>query len=346
MKILIDTKKSTLDEEIWKSRGKAIAFTVAPFGIPLILSLVPDSLINSLGKMVIVILLFVIDIYWVMKITVRDSKELYRAREKADTNKKYYISRKVLNRLSNCERVKGGFIQDETYKKHYDYIENVLLYNPHRYLERVCDEIKTLISDITHIDLEYVSVSFIYKYPNDKTTKDHELNKWQGWKWITGKDSTTSLGLNEMINRNDSYYHYLIANDMVTSFENDKSRLIERQKYYVGEKDNRHNTYGSISAHKMSFRNNNYTFCTSYLIISTYGKKFYTPYDENEFCSEEEFQEVLFEQIIPHFRKVIETELGLMYMRHKERNSKHKNKKEPTNGTPSAMRLASNIAQP
>ena len=47
----------------------------------------PDSLINSLGKMVIVILLFVIDTYWVMKITVRDSKELYRAREKADTNK-------------------------------------------------------------------------------------------------------------------------------------------------------------------------------------------------------------------------------------------------------------------
>ena len=73
MKILIDTKKSTLDEEIWKSRGKAIAFTVAPFGIPLILSLVPDSQINSLGKMVIVILLFVIDTYWVMKITVRDS---------------------------------------------------------------------------------------------------------------------------------------------------------------------------------------------------------------------------------------------------------------------------------
>ena len=98
--------------------------------------------------------------------------------------------------------------------------------------------------------------------------------------------------------------------------------LINQNFYYLGEKDKRHKNYGSISAHKMSFRNNNKVFATSYLIISTYGKKFYDNSENCEFASELEFEEVLFEQVIPPFRKLIETELGLMYMRHTARLSK------------------------
>lgn len=99
-------------------------------------------------------------------------------------------------------------IKDETYKVHYDYKENVLLYNPHRYLERICEEIKSLISDITKIELEYISVSFIYKYPNDNN------DLFADWQWITGKEPTMSLTLIELINKPDSYYHYLISNDI------------------------------------------------------------------------------------------------------------------------------------
>lgn len=309
-----------MKREVWRSRGKALAFTIAPFGIPLIFSVIPNSFINNTGKIFIVLLLFIIDTYGVMKITVREDKELVAAKEIINTNKKYQISRKILNRLANCEKIKGSYIQDETYKTHYDYKENVLLYNPHRFLERVCDEIKSLISDITRIDLEYVSVSYIYKYPlKGKKVYEDESEKWQDWKWITGKDSTSNFDLNALISKEDSYYHYLIANDKTTSFENDKANLINQQRYYVGEKDKRHRNYGSISAHKMSFKNNNYTFCTSYLIISTYGKKFCDANDGSEFISESEFEEVLFEQVIPPFRKIIETELGLMYMRHIER---------------------------
>lgn len=308
-------------KEVWKSCTKAFTFTIVPLGIPLIFTIVPDSFINNNGKIFVVVLLFIIDTYCVMKITVKEDEELIAAKEIINTNKKYQISRKILNRLSNCEKIKGGYIQDETYKTHYDYKENILLYNPHRFLERVCDEIKTLISDITHIDLEYVSVSYIYKYPKKgKNIDEDECEKWKDWKWITGKESTANFNLNELVKRKDSYYHYLIANDKTTSFENDKAKLINRQNYYVGEKDRRHKNYGSISAHKMSFRNNNNTFSTSYLIISTYGKKFYDTTTDSEFESESEFEEVLFEQVIPPFRKIIETELGLMYMRHIERD--------------------------
>lgn len=318
-----------MTKDVLKSCGKAIAFTIGPFAIPLVFSIIPNSIINNTGKIIIVLLLFIIDTYWVIKITVRDDKKLVAAKEIINTNERYRISRKILNRVANCEKIKGSYIQDETYKTHYDYKENILLYNPHRYLERVCDEIKTLVSDITHIDLEYVSVSFIYKYPK-KMQNDFvdECEKWKNWKWITGKESTANFNLDELIKRKDSYYHYLIANDKTTSFENDKVRLINKQCYYVGEKDKRHKIHGSISAHKMSFRNNNCTFCTGYLIISTYGKKFYDANGENEFYSETEFEEVLFEQVIPPFRKVIETELGLMYMRHSERDKFMNNSKK------------------
>ena len=282
-----------MKNDISKSICKALIFTVLPFAIPLIFEIIPNTFINNAGKIIIVLLLFAIDTYFVFKITVRDCKELNDAKNIIDTNKRFYISRKVLDRIANCEKIKGEFIKDETNKLHYNYKENILLYNPHRYLERVCDELKTLVSDITHIDLEYVSVSFIYKYPkhSKKNVTESESEKWNGWKWITGKDSTASFDLKELVNRKDSYYHYLVANKK----------------------------YGSISAHKMSFKHNNYTFCTGYLIISTYGKKFYDYYDENEFRSEAEFEEILFEQIIPSFRKLIETELGLLYLRHNER---------------------------
>lgn len=40
---------------------------------------------------------------------------------------------------------------------------------------------------------------------------ESESEKWNGWKWITGKDSTASFDLKELVNRKDSYYHYLVA---------------------------------------------------------------------------------------------------------------------------------------
>lgn len=275
--------------------------------------MIPDSIINKISQYVIVIILLMIDIYFVLKFSKEDAMLLHDS----FNQRKYIISQSVLNRLSNCERIKGGFLKDETYRVHYDYEEHILLYNAHRYLERVCDEIKSLISDVTQIELEYISVSFIYKYPTENE------NMWTGWQWITGKESTMSLNLQQLIEKPDSYYHYLISNDISTSFENDKGKLIPFKHYWAEERDKRHNTYGSISAHKMSFRNNNATFCTSYLTISTYGKKFYTELNKNNvFNSEKEFEQILFDLIIPPFRKIIETELGFLYLRHKYREEK------------------------
>lgn len=175
-----------MKNDISKSICKALIFTVLPFAIPLIFEIIPNTFINNAGKIIIVLLLFAIDTYFVFKITVRDCKELNDAKNIIDTNKRFYISRKVLDRIANCEKIKGEFIKDETNKLHYNYKENILLYNPHRYLERVCDELKTLVSDITHIDLEYVSVSFIYKYP-----KHYEITLSDIWSRLENEIGVT-----------------------------------------------------------------------------------------------------------------------------------------------------------
>ena len=299
-----------MKKEIVKQYLKSLFFTIVPFVIPFVFS-IPEYLINKISQFIIVVILSCVDIYFVLKYSKQDAILFYKSEELLFNNKKYNISQRVLNRVVNCEKIKGELIKDETYKVHYDYNENILLYNPHRYLERVCEEIKSLISDVTNIELEYISVSFIYQYP---TFSD----EWSGWQWITGKDSTTNIELNQLINKRDSYYHFLISNDTTTSFENDKSKLIPKH-YYIGEKDTRHGTYGSITAHKMSFRNNDCIFCHGYLTISTYGKRFWSDFETTSFKSESEFEQILFDFIIPPFRKIIETELGFLYMRHKYR---------------------------
>ena len=295
---------------IRKQYLKSIFFTLFPFVVPFVF-MIPNTIINDLSQYIIVFFLLCIDIYFVLRLSKQDAVSIQNSENLQFDNKKYCISQKILNRLANCEKIKGDLLKDETYKVHYDYKDNILLYNPHRYLECICEEIKSLISDITGIELEYVSVSFIYQY---STSSD----AWSGWQWITGKGPTSNFDLNELINKTDSHYHYLVSNNITTSFENDKAKLIPRH-YWVGENDMRHDTYGSISSHRMSFRNNNLTFCSGYLTISTYSKKFYSKSENSNFKSENEFKRILFDLVIPPFRRIIETELGFLYMRHKYR---------------------------
>lgn len=54
-------------------------------------------------------------------------------------------------------------------------------------------------------------------------------------------------------------------------------------------------------------------------------KKFCSELNDNEnYKTENEFKEILFDSVLPPFRHLIETELGFMYMRHKHRGRKSK----------------------
>lgn len=310
-------KERALKKEIGKQYSRAIFFTICPLIIPFIF-LIPDIIINSISKWIISLLLLGIDVYFVLKLSKQDAYNICKAEQVSSKCRNYQISKTILNRLSNCETIKGNLIKDETYHPSYDYRKNILLYNPHQYIERVCEELKSLIAEITNIELEYISVAFIYQYP--LYAKDELSN----WKWITGKNTTSGTQLKDFVKQKDTYFHYLITQDISADFENDKSKLFSKH-YHAGEKDLRHNETGSIFGTKVSFKNNNFTFCTGYLVISSYGKKFCSELNDNEnYKTENEFKEILFDSVLPPFRHLMETELGFMYMRHKHRGRKPK----------------------
>jgi len=87
---------------------------------------------------------------------------------------KHMMSQKILNSLTEIEKTKRNLLKADTLP---DYKKEVLLYNPHEFVEQICSNMKLLISNITEIALSFLSISFIYKYP--------EYNS--KWQWITRK---------------------------------------------------------------------------------------------------------------------------------------------------------------
>lgn len=301
-----ENMKDINNRETRKYLSKALIFTIAPFLIPLI-ALIPENILNTLAKVILIFLMASIDVVCVIKSSLQDANEVSLLKKRDKYRDEYKILKQIFDRVLNCEKIKEDFIKDGMGIMGQELKGKILFYDVHKYLERICEELKTLISSISGIELEYISVSFIYKYPI------FENDKWKGWKWITENEPTAQIELRDIINNTSSYYHYLISNNMATHFENDKNKLVP-DRYFKGERDLRHKESGSISAHKMSFSKNNEIYCQGYLKISTYGRKFFDENNEPKFQSEKEFEIYLFDKIIPPFRKMIETELGFMYL--------------------------------
>ena len=111
-------------------------------------------------------------------------------------------------------------------------LEPVTPYNVHEYIGEICNSFKNVIAQITAINKESVSVSFIYKYVyeldgevmgNQQSDKD--------WRWVIGREQTMQTPLNNFVNQNDTVYHTLLGKDTVV-FYNDKQNEENNKKYY------------------------------------------------------------------------------------------------------------------
>ena len=78
-------------------------------------------IINSISKWIISLLLLGIDVYFVLKLSKQDAYNICKAEQVSSKYRNYQISKTILNRLSNCETIKGNLIKDETYHPSYDY---------------------------------------------------------------------------------------------------------------------------------------------------------------------------------------------------------------------------------
>lgn len=207
-------------------------------------------------------------------------------------------------------RKKRNVMQMQTYINEGDFSDNVLPYRVHDYIEYICEKLCDLVSDITSISSEFLTVTFIYKYTEVADPNDTD------WKWITGKDISNSVELNEFITRPDTVYYQLIHGAPYVYIQNKATA----EKYYQSSRDKNFNGVGSILGSKINFSNNGTVFVEGVLTISSYGKLFASSESYNS-LSGEKFMNVALYNVLPFFQQLIQAELGAMYLRHKARNS-------------------------
>lgn len=208
-------------------------------------------------------------------------------------------------------RKKRNVMQMQTYINEGDFSENVLPYRVHDYIEYICEKLCDLVSDITSISSEFLTVTFIYRYTEVADANDTD------WRWITGKDISNSVELNEFITRPDTVYYQLIHGGEPYIYIENKATA---EKYYQSSRDRNFNGVGSILGSKINFSNNGTVFVEGILTISSYGKLFASSESYNS-LSGERFMNVALYNVLPFFQQLIQAELGAMYLRHKARSS-------------------------
>ena len=88
----------------------------------------------------------------------------------------------------------------------------------------------------------------------------------------------------------------------------------------MSKRDDAHDNEGSVFASKILFGNNATHFVEGILIVSTYGKRFIT--NNNCEYSESELKNLILEELFPYYQRLLEIELGMLYLRHNKDKDK------------------------
>lgn len=287
-----------------------IPCTFIPFIIPLVFE-IPDNwkILSLKGRWIIVIILSIVDSIFIIHNYMKRHKE--KANDFVNNTTAYAFSNAYI-----ISEQKRDYIVDCSYKKDYSLNINSIPYDVHKYISDICKEFENIIAEITSIPKQYMSVSFVYRYIYNGADDDS-----RSWKWIIGKEHTTQIPLNEFINNSETAISNLVSSKETFIFSNDKKELASKPnpQYYMSTRDYNHNRIGSIFLLKIMFSNNAESFVEGVLTISTYGKRFIeketTEYNSNI------LKNVIFEDVFPFYQKLLETELGILYLRHISRSN-------------------------
>lgn len=278
-----------------------LLFTVVPFLIPFILE-INDGLMDVKVKWTIIILLAGIDFFYSFKTLL----------EKENMISNLYIQNSVRYAYSRAHEIiknKRNLLSRRTEIGDIDMQTQIIPYDIHDHISDICKEFKNVISSITKINAEYLSVIFIYRYVYENCS-----DKDKQWKWIIGKEPTNRCPINDFVEKEDTTYYSIIYNDERYVFGNNKEELAQEGKYHLSKRDKMYNNVGSIFSILVAFGNNKDNFVEGIITVSTHGKYFI----ENIEIPNAEIilRNMIIDEIFPYYQKLLETELGLMYIRH------------------------------
>lgn len=179
---------------------------------------------------------------------------------------------------------------------------DILLYDAHGVIRNTLAHIKQLVSNITDVSLSNISVNFVYKY--------HGNN--EHWQTIDGSSSCSIGALDDIVEKKESMYHYLYANNCEYVFYNDKA-AVDWHKYRPSIRDgDDKNAWGSIYCKRIICTLHQDRFVDGILAISTYNEKFSSSRRRSVIVQ----VEGLLNEAISVFENPIKTEMASLYIRH------------------------------
>lgn len=278
-----------------------IWFTVFPFLIPFLVE-VPKEMIDAKIKWLIIICAALIDFVFAYRTLI----------DKGNDSKNDYMQKSIRYAYSGAHEIierKRDVLSHETEFNRIDIKNNILPYDVHSHIGDICKEFKKVMASITQISNEFISVTFIYHYAYEGCSDDDKQ-----WKWIGGREPIGKHPLNDLIKHPSTSFFHIINGNTHYIFGNNKEELSRQGKYYLSKRDQMYNNIGSIFCIKVAFGNNTTVFVEGIITVTTHGKYFTENMDIAN--ASNVLRNMIIDEIFPYYKKLIESELGLMYIRH------------------------------
>ncbi len=198
-------------------------------------------------------------------------------------------------------------------------------YNIFDQIRKISWELGRTVGKITNVDIKNLDAAFVYRYVYKGANE-----KDKTWRWVTGKGSKFQPGLNDFAEMSDSTFHYMSHNNVEALFYNDKREAALSQRYIFSYRDHSHNCKGSIVALKVAFSGNDQKLCEGIVMVNTYGEQFLDNLKEH---TEKELQMLILDSILPCYRKLLTSELAMLYFCHQDElddEAKKENQPKPS----------------
>lgn len=252
---------------------------------------------------IIIVPLIIID--WIFSLKSLIKKEKERERERNDE----WVQKSIRTAYSGAHEIferKRVTLSRETELNRIDVKHDIFPYDIHSHIIDICQEFNKVIASITNINNELMTTTFIYRYAYDGCTKDDSR-----WKWIGYREPISKFFLDDFVKNEETVFYHIINDNIHYIFGNDKKELADEKMYHLGGRDEMYNNVRSIFSIKVVFGSNTTNFVEGIITVASYGKYFTEDKDKSDIL-----RNMIIDEIFLYYRKLLETELGLLYVRH------------------------------
>lgn len=195
--------------------------------------------------------------------------------------------------------------------------EASLPYDREAHLSEICFLLKELLADITGIESQKISVCCAFQ-----DLSQYSVTK-ERWSWIFDEEKEHGREeiswMQEAAYRQGTLFYQTLHGSAPYKFVMDKSRTDQKIEYYPDQREFKYDNAGSAVYTKVNLEENGKRYMAGILMITTYEKSFL---EADRECQEfgKTFEQVLEYSVLPYFRQLIQTEMGLLCVENRKQS--------------------------